>query len=220
MSKEGRKNNSFFRRCVRGMDFVSRQLLGIAEFDASEECLLRIGSLHLDREIALADGVILRRGDRALEVHLWNEHLAILKGSGTLRWANTARRRFEYSFARLAAYIEQKPELGDVRALMMKPAFTRRQRRRNLQRLPRLIRGAWTAVPRRLNAIERVHAVIDDAWLWLLSRAFNPFDAPKLGFLRHRQEFWISREGFLARFGGGGAARPRREAVTALPPRT
>jgi len=199
------------------MDFISRRLLGIVEFDSSEDCLLRIGALHVDRAINLPDGAHLRPGDAALELHLWNEHLALQAGGADLRWAATTRRRFERSLARLAFYLVQSPALGDVRAMMMKPAFTARQRRKNPQRLPRLLRGGWVAVPRRPSLIQRLHSVIDDAWLWLLGRAFGAFDAKERGFLRHRQEFWISRESFLARYAAVKPATTRRREEAARP---
>lgn len=199
------------------MDFVSRKLLGIVEFDPSADVLLRIGWHPVDRAIVLPDGVSLRPGDSALELHLWNEHLALPEAGADLRWAAALRRRFERSLERLAAAIEARPELGAARALMIKPAFTGRQRRKNPRRLPNLLRGGWVAVPKRPNLGERLHALVDDLWLFLLSRAFDPFKARERGFLRHRQEFWISRERFLARYGGTGAAASRRAEETARP---
>jgi hypothetical protein len=199
------------------MDFVSRQLLGIVEFDPGADVLLRIGWHSVDRAIVLPDGVSLRPGDPALELHLWNEHLTLPEAGADLRWAAALRRRFERSLERLAMAIEARPELGAARALMIKPAFTGRQRRKNPRRLPNLLRGGWIAVPKRPNLAERLHALIDDFWLFLLSRAFDPFKARERGFLRHRQEFWISRERFLARYGGAGAAASRRAEETARP---
>lgn len=199
------------------MDFISRKLLRIVEFDSDADVLLRIGWHTVDRAIVLPDGVSLRPGDPALELHLWNEHLSLPEAGADLRWAAALRRRFERSLERLAAAMETRPEFGAARALMIKPAFTGRQRRKNPRRLPNLLRGDWIAVPKRPNLAERVHALLDDLWLFLLSRAFDPFKAHERGFLRHRQEFWISRERFLARYGTAGAAASRRAEETARP---
>ena len=217
MSKLGRVVGSLFRRLVRGMDFISRKLLGIVEFDGGADTLLRIGWHPVDRAILLPDGVRLRPGDPALELHLWNEHLTLPAAGADLRWAAVLRRRFERSLERLATAIEARPELGAARALMIKPAFTGRQRRKNPRRLPNLLRGGWIAVPKRPNPAERLHALIDDLWLFLLSRAFDPFKARERGFLRHRQEFWISRERFLARYGRAGSETMPRAEETARP---
>ena len=217
MSKLGRVVGSLFRRLVRGMDFVSRKLLGIVEFDGGADTLLSIGWHPVDRAILLPDGVRLRPGDPALELHLWNEHLTLPAAGADLRWAAALRRRFERSLERLATAIEARPELGAARALMIKPAFTGRQRRKNPRRLPNLLRGGWVAVPKRPNLAERLHALIDDLWLFLLSRAFDPFKARERGFLRHRQEFWISRERFLARYGRAGSETMPRAEETARP---
>jgi len=217
VSKLGRVVGSLFRRLVRGMDFVSRKLLGIVEFDGGADTLLRIGWHPVDRAILLPDGVRLRPGDPALELHLWNEHLTLPAAGADLRWAAVLRRRFERSLERLATAIEARPELGAARALMIKPAFTGRQRRKNPRRLPNLLRGGWIAVPKRPNPAERLHALIDDLWLFLLSRAFDPFKARERGFLRHRQEFWISRERFLARYGRAGSETMPRAEETARP---
>jgi YkoP domain len=198
MNGQRGQGSSRLRQLVRGMDFISRKLLGIVEFDSSEDCLLRIALHRNDREIGLADGALLRPGDTVMELHLWNEHLRVPETGPDLRWAAASRRRFDRSLQRLAAHLETDPKFGAVRAVMIAPALTGRQQRKDRRYMRYLLRADWSAVPRRTSALRRLHQLIDDFWLWLLGRAFNPRNTKPTGFLRHREEFWIARERFLA----------------------
>jgi YkoP domain len=199
------------------MDFISRKLLGIVEFDSSEDCLLRIALHRGKREIRLADGTLLHAGNVILELHLWNEHLRVPETGPDLRWAAAARRRFDRSLERLAAYVVAEPALKDVRAVMIAPALTGNQRRKNRRYMRYLLRADWTVVPRRSGFLQRVHQTIDDLWLRLLTRAFNPHNKNSGDFRRQRQEFWISRERFLSLYRPPISGKTRPEAEAALP---
>jgi YkoP domain len=219
MNGQRRHGSSRLRQLVRGMDFVSRKLLGIIEFDSSEDCLLRIALHHADREIGLAESALIRAGDTVMELHLWNEHLRVPESGPDLRWAATSRRRFDRSLQRVAAHLETDPKFGAVRAVMIAPALTGRQQRKDRRYMRYLLRADWSAVPRRTGALRRLHQLIDDFWLWLLGRAFNPRNTKSTGFLRHREEFWIARERFLALYRAprGGGSLPSAKAALAIP---
>lgn len=204
----------FFRRLVRGMDFISRKVQRITEFDSSDDCLLRIGIRSAKRELTLSDGMHVHPGDPVVELHLWNEHLAIPPSGLDLRWASTARQQFERSLERLAEHISRDPSLRNVRAVMVTPAFSPRQQQKNLRRLPYLLGGEWTAVA---NDLGLIYGWIDSLWLWLLVWTFNPHSLANSEFLRRREEFWMSRERFVFIYRARSEAKANRIEVRARP---
>ena len=210
---------SVFRQLVRGTDLLLRKAHRIIEFDASADCVLRIGTRRAEREIRFGDGVVLRAGDAVAELHLWNEHLPNPEGPQDLRWAAAFRMQFERSLDRLADRIRTDPMCDGVRALMMMPALTPRQLAKNHDGAPYLLRGDWIGVHRPSDARALVHRIADDLWLWLLAWAFNPNSLIRGHFLRNRREFWISRERFLAIYGVDGNKRRNVPRLAALPPR-
>ncbi len=172
-----------------------------------------------EREIDFGRGKVLRPGDAVIELHLWNEHLPIPKARPDLRWAAAARKQFERSLDRLAIYVRSDPAFDEVRALMMMPALTSRQRAKNRGGVSYLLRGDWLAVRGR-SGRSLFHRIVNDLWLWLLTYAFNPRSSARRHFIRHRQEFWIERNRFLAIYGVDGGGRRHASKPAALPPAT
>src|SRR5262249_10562964 len=110
-----------------------RRGIGIVEFDTGADVLVCIGPRRAEREMRLSDGTTFRPGDRVLELHLWNEHLLTLPPRGpTLRRAVAARRQVMGSLCRLATHLQSAPDLGEVKALCIKPAFASGNLARNL----------------------------------------------------------------------------------------
>jgi len=121
------------RKLIRGVDARRRRGIGIVEFEQGEDALVRIGTGRAERAMELSDGTRLQPGDLLLELHFWNEHLMTLPSAGpTLRWAVSTRRQVTRSLHRLAAYLQRTPDLREVKALRIRPAFAGRNLARNL----------------------------------------------------------------------------------------
>ena len=211
------------RKLIRGIDACLRRGIGIVEFEHGEDALLRIGVSRAEREMQLRDGTRLQPGDPLLELHLWNEHLLTLPSGGpTLRWAASTRRQVKRSLCRLAAHLQTAPDLREVKALHIKPAFAGRSRARNLNWIV-VEHGFETAA----NCGKRPLAFgayrwLDSLWLWLLTWTFNPRSLRGRRFRRTRQEFWMSRAKFIALYGQQREAareqlRPRVQSIGARP---
>lgn len=191
-----------FRWLVRRIDLRLRRRRGVVEFSARPDCLIRIAFHHLDREVSLADGSRLHKGDLAAELHLWNERLLPIPAHGPdFRWALTLRRQVTRSLRLLAAELMSDPGFSEVKAVVMKPAFAGKQVAKLSHVLARhgFERVAAGARP---EARSRLHHFFDNVWLWLLSWTFNPMSLRGWRFERHRLELWVSSARFIAMYGG------------------
>jgi hypothetical protein len=193
--------SSFARRFLRGIDRIARRLHGIREFDRGDDCLLRIAIGRIARPLRLSDGYVLRVGDRFVELHLWNEHLAVPPHGADLRWAARARRQFERSLRRLIEHMDADSALRDVHAVMMKPALPDRQLEQKIDRLVRLFGFAPTSDGESAGTMGRLERYADNLWLWLLTWTFNPRSLKARRFIRRRHELWISRDRLVALYG-------------------
>lgn len=196
--------SSLARRFVRGIDRIARRLHGIWEFDDSADCLLRIAIGRVAHGIQLSDGSVLRRGDAFVELHLWNEHLAIPAHGADLRWAAHARRQFERSLRKLIERMRTDAAFADIRAVMMKPALANPQLELKVSRIVRVFGFEPAAAGESGAAMSLVARYADNLWLWLLTWTFNPRSLKARRFARRRQELWISRDRLAALYDRSG----------------
>jgi hypothetical protein len=211
------------RQLIRGIDACLRRGIGIVEFEQGEDALVRIGAGRAERDTQLSDGTRIQPDDPVLELHFWNEHLMTLPSAGpTLRWAVTTRRQVTRSLHRLAAYLQRAPDLREVKALRIRPAFAGRDLARNLDWI--VAKHGFEVATDQHDPARPVGAYrwLDNLWLWLLTWTFNPRSLRGRRFRRTRQEFWMSRAKFIALYGEPREAareqpRPRLRSIGARP---
>jgi hypothetical protein len=105
----------WWAKFVLALDDWLRQFEGVFEYSQSPDCLFRINVERLRADVRLADGTFGARGDRAIEIHLWNEHVPRIPPSGvSLAWARRFNRQFGGSLSELARFLEHRPDLRDV----------------------------------------------------------------------------------------------------------
>src|SRR3972149_1401622 len=91
--------------------------LGVYEFSADPECILRIRLARAPHELPLP-GSLVPAGAPVIELHLWNEHVPPMPAGGPdLAWAREATHRFIRSMGSLAGHMRQDPRLVTARAL-------------------------------------------------------------------------------------------------------
>ena len=196
------------RKLIRGIDACLRRGIGIVEFEQGEDALVRIGLGRAEREIQLSDATRLQPGDLLLELHFWNEHVMTLPSAGpTLRWAVSTRRQVTRSLHRLAVHLQRAPDLREVKALRIRPAFAGRNLARNLNWIVAKHGFEIATNSAEQTAASGAYRWLDSLWLWLLTWAFNPRSLRGRRFRRQRQEFWMSRARFIALY-----AKPRETA--------
>lgn len=193
------------RWLIRGIDFLARQITGIVDFDSSEDGLVRIELGRVKREVPLADGTRLHPGDAVVVLHFWNERLLLTPSWGPgLRWATVTRRRTVRSLRRLARYMRDD-RCNEIKALRIEPALTGGRRASVLTRI--VAKHGFEAGPDADAAVggSWLYRFFDNLWLWLLAWTFNPVTLKGWRFDRRRREFWMSRERFIALYGGDPA---------------
>lgn len=105
----------WWAKFVLALDDWLRQFEGVFEYSQSPECLFRINVERLRADVRLADSTFGARGDRVIEIHLWNEHVPRIPPSGlSLAWARRFNRQFGASLGELARFLKHRPDLKDV----------------------------------------------------------------------------------------------------------
>lgn len=189
-----------FDRLVVAFDQFQRRRLGIREFSDDPDCILRISLTRSRIAAELADGTVVRRGDRIGVIHLWNERIPRIPAAGPdLEWARAASRAAIHSLRLLACYLLAAPDFDGIRAFGGEFGFVYTPvTLRFLQRLgfevfdPHPPRGLW----------EWIVATATRVWAWLLRRAFNPASlrGRTLNDV-HCRPVWITRSTILRLYG-------------------
>ena len=189
------------RDTVRALDEWMRRRQGITEFTDDPNCILRISLAAAERELRLADGVVVRVGDTIIEIHFWNERMPQAGRSGGLGWGGRFSRRLRRSFDDLALALERDPRLADVVAMRGRLAFAGARDSDDSRRF-----GAWfgfeMAETTRADTLRhRLHDIVEDFWLYALTYTFNPGAVRGRSLVRRRDDMWISRARLTERYG-------------------
>jgi hypothetical protein len=185
---------------MRGIDALLRRQLGILEFTEDPECLIRISHARAPRLVVLPSGDAVRPGEPVLQIHLWNEHLAIIPQTGsTAAWGNLFKRRMRHSLALLSQHLEQESHYRDIVAITASPTFPDRLGPLTLTRVCEYF--GWEIVaPEHKRHLHSVHAWLDSLLVWGLIWAFNPAALRGRGASYSRIEVWMSRSRLLDRY--------------------
>ena len=194
-------------RLVIAFDRRQRRRLGIWEFSDDPRCVFRIQLATARVAVNLADGTIVRVGDRIGAFHLWNEQVPRIPCTGPdLTWARTASEVMDHSFCLMADHVAANAAFEDVEALggtfTVPPSGARLLARAGVETHdpgpPRSVMD-WVA--------DRAMRV----WVWLLRRAFNPESVRGLRLRDfQRRQLWLSKRTLLALYGSGDAGACRR----------
>ncbi len=185
------------RLAIVELDARLRRAEGIIEFDSSAECVLRIARGRADARTRLVDAVI-ERGAAVVDLHYFNEHLPSPSKTG-LRWGADLRRGLVGSMRRLAVALEADPRLADVEAVRATIASSSRRHGDGVGDFAGLF--GFEVLPAQRTFAQRAHHLAEDVWLMALAWAYSPTSLPRHDFRRRRDDVWISRARFLARFG-------------------
>jgi hypothetical protein len=110
--------NSLLEAAVFALDRWLRRRRGVFEYSLEPRCVFRLEERRADQALVLADGTRVRAGARVLVLHLWNEHVPLMGGSGpTFAWAHKFGCAMRASLQELVRYLAQRTDLSDVRVL-------------------------------------------------------------------------------------------------------
>ncbi len=187
-------------RLIVAFDRWQRRRLRIWEFSDDPDCILRVSINRSRLDAELADGTVVRRGDRIGLIHLWNERVPRIPTTGPdLEWARLASRSAVRSLRLLARYLLEAPDLDGIQAFggefgfVYTPVTLRFLHRLGFEVFdPRPPRGLW----------EWIEDIAMRIWPWLLRRVFNPASlrGRTLADMR-RRPIWITRTTILRLYG-------------------
>jgi hypothetical protein len=183
------------RQIIRAFDRGLRRTLGVREFDADPECLLRIRRTRARRPLPLP-GAVVPAGAPVLELHLWNERIPPISPQGAdVAWAASIERRFLRSLRLLARHVQEEPGLREARALGGATVLAARPAQGLIPRL------GFHILPYR-HPLGRFAEFWENAYTWALMWTFNQSSLRKRPLLRlRRSEIWMTAEDFLGRYG-------------------
>jgi hypothetical protein len=161
---------------------------GVFEYSHQPDCIFRAQLSRLSSDVLLSDGTFGRRGDRVIDLHLWNEQIPVTPVAGySLAWGCRFNRSFAKSLCELAQFLTNKPELSDVSILRANI---------NLDPLHHIAaRYGFEAVrdPVKLSPWKYVHRFGQNILYWLLTLACHSGRARPSKFWRNRQLTFLSR---------------------------
>ena len=196
-----------FRGAVQALDWALRERQGIFEYSRDPRCMLRISAGEVAHEVALLNARPVPAGARILDIHFWNEHMAIGGGPArlpgaehSLRFATAIRSRFALSLSELADYLADHAELADVAAIRAKFAYP-------IHADPGMIcdvmsRFGFAPEPAEIRPHLISTYLLIDLFLWALAWSYNARGVSGLASVRRRRRhFWMSRQMLDTRYG-------------------
>jgi hypothetical protein len=178
----------------RGVDAFLRRAMRIEPFCADLHCVIRVRLIDAARAVQLADGTVIRQGDRVGELHLWNEQLPrIPLGGPGIAWAVAMRRAYAYSLAQLARHVDERGEFAEIDAFCAAIAFAGPWSR--AAKVARAAaRNGFELIDPKPSLIADLAAIANGIFILCLIRAFNPAGLYRLRLRRRRYEIWISKQ--------------------------
>jgi hypothetical protein len=183
------------RPLIRQLDRTLCRRLGIFEFSGSPDCVFRARLLPAPHPLAVPGGMVAA-GEPVLELHLWNERIPPLPGTGaSMAWAARGARLMRTSLNELAQLVSDDRRFAGVAAVGGSTWLFSGDgglggstvlERMGFQVCEHPVRGV-TGLSERLYG-------------WALMWSYNPVSACP-GRLRsmRRTTFWATREQFLAK---------------------
>jgi hypothetical protein len=196
------------RAPIHLLDRILRRATGVFEFTDDPDCIIRTRVGRTPHMLALPERHVLA-GEKALEIHLWNEHVRpIPPGGATLSYAVWVRRAFVSSLEQLAHYTQATNDLADLAAVGGVSVLVSPQYAGGMAWMERL---GFTILPYH-SPLGRFGEFWENVYAWWLMWAFNPASVRHRNALSmRRSEMWMTAEAFLARYGADDEAdRERR----------
>lgn len=186
------------RLIIRRFDDWLSRVEGVAPFGDDPQIILRIQDGRAAWDIPLPERII-PIDSNVLTLHLWNERIPPLPPPGAdLGWARQAQRLLLHSFQCVAAHVEHNPELQDIQAVGGVIAQI------NLAGAD----GGRVLLEHFGFSIFPYHRPVgafgefwENFYTWWLMWTFNPASVKhRRLFSLQRNEFWMTKESFLAKF--------------------
>ena len=206
-------SHPWLAEAIFGLDKWLQRRQGVTEYTTHPQCVFRMQVGRSPRQLALRDGTVLRRGQRIVHLHLWNEQIPPVPATGTtIRWARQMQRGMAVALHELARYLAARPELADIAAICADvPCGTQSQ----AQQLSCIMgHYGFETIPEEepVPLRERLHRFGDNILISLMVLAQNSVALRADTLRRVRVPIYLSRQGLAERFGDAKQAAELREA--------
>ena len=194
MGQQPASSDHFWRSLVFALDRGLQRLQGIFEYTHKPDCFFRIRFNRLRTEVVLSDGTVGRRGDRVVELHLWNERIPAVPAKGpSLAWGRQFNRCFAESLRELARFLMSKPELRNITIIRANMSLGSKAQSDSLYGI--VSRHGFEVFPDEVGLSLPVHArrFGENILYWLLTLVSNPAAARSNKFWRTRSWIYLSR---------------------------
>lgn len=190
---------NLLRVLIRRFDDWLSRVEDVKPFTDDSQAILRIQSGRADWNIPLPEGGIPINSD-VLFLHLWNERIPVIPPQGPdLNWARHIQHLMLYSFKAVALHMQATPAFHNVRAvggIIAQINFEGADGGRAL-----LEHLGFTIFP-----YHRPAGAFGEFWenfyTWWLMWTYNPASVKRRAlFSLQRNEFWMTKEKFLQKFG-------------------
>ena len=207
-------SHPWLAEAIFALDKWLQRRQGVVEYSTHPQCVFRMQVGRSHRRLLLRDGTVLRRGQRIVHLHLWNEHIPPVPATGTtIRWARQMQRGMAIALRELAKYLAARPELGDVAAICADVPCGTQAQAHQLSYI--MAHYGFETIPEHdpVPLRERLHRFGDNILISLMVRAQNSVALRPDTLRRVRVPIYLSRRGLAARFGSPNHAAEVREAV-------
>ena len=192
------------RAALRLDDFLRRSHR-VTEYSSDPRCVFRMQIDEARQDAVLADGVSIHRGDKIVDLHLWNEHVPVIPPEGpTIAWGRRMSSCMNFSLCQLEAFLASRPEFDQVAMIRCKLAVATLIRTRQLLRM--MQHFGFEIAPDGDGASwgRKLHEFGENILALLLLTAVNPESARLSVLWRIRSQVLVSRDNFERRYGGRG----------------
>lgn len=187
---------AWFARAVFALDGCLRRQQHVIEYTAHPDCIFRMRVVHSDRPLSLRDGTSIKLHGRLVELHLWNEQIPTFPAEGaSIAWARKMSRMLALSLGQLAAHLESRPDLADVKAIRAELALAAAGQDEQLARMAE--RFGFERCPHAAPARPipgRLRRIGENLLISLLVLARNPHALRAETLVRSRVEIFLSRD--------------------------
>lgn len=189
-------------RLLDPLDDYLRFRLGICEYSQSPDCLFRVELIRSSLDVTLSDGSRVRRGDRLINLHIWNEQFPVFPRRGpTVAWARRVGLCFDRSLRDLHDYLAARPDFDDVAAVCANMGLCSAARAAQLGRIVGHFGFEPVAAMPRPGLPERIHRFGENILIALTVLARNPRAWRTDTLWRDRMLVFLSRSTLRGRFG-------------------
>jgi hypothetical protein len=198
------------------LDDFLRRSNRVTEYSSDPHCVFRMQIGEARQDAVLPDGAFIHRGDKIVDLHLWNEHVPVIPPEGpTMAWGRRMGSNMNFSLRQLAAFFACHAEFDHVAAVRCKLAVATAIRTGQLLRMMQHYGFEIVADGAAVSWRQRLHDWGQNILSLLLLMAVNPESARLSVLWRVRSQVLLSRKNFDRRYGACGAvnASPELEAA-------